>query len=606
MKYVPTALIPTALFTLFLLGFAAAVDAQQIQLAAQRGPYYVGEPVVVQVIVDGVDSKYDIDCRFKGEAPDGVTVTGPQVGRQVRSFTQIINGRMTSHESINYQFGFVVTADRTGEYTIGPFELIVNGKSQEVAGKVFRFGELENDPDMQLDVSIPRSSVYVGQEVPVTIRWSFAGDIEVVRYAFARLQIRSPLFDQFPFRDFRPRTRTTLSIATAKGGVEIDAKVTQEQIDSRDFIVVTGQRIMVPDTPGRFTDIPVTCRTEKVVSWERDLFGDPRPGRQQPALAAGDPIDLIVKPIPQSGRPASFSGAIGRGYSIDVSANRSVVRVGDPISLNVSVRGDGNLERISLPKLSRNEGFSPDRFQVLQDEVTGTVDGNVKQFKVNVQVKDPQVTQVPAVAFSWFDPYEERFGTAMSKPIALQVMDARKVSAADVVSSVPLAADDPDGRSPGNGESDAENDVSQARSVGANLAITRDPVRLLANGDYATRWRTIVAACYALAVTLVLGSILLRQHAARDQDAILRKKRLRALQSQIEKAARLPVKESADEIAKALRELLPDAQLSNRTAIDQLIAQCDNISYTTGQLADVDAAQIAAEALQFVRDAENV
>ncbi len=266
----PTLLCAAAL--ILLLG--DTVGAQKIQFAAQRGPYYVGEPVVVQVVVSGVDSSVDLTCKLKEDAPDALTVQGPQVNRSVSSFTQIINGRMSSRETVEYQFGFVVTANRKGAFQVGPFEITYNGKPQEVAGDTFQFGELENDPDMQIEVSIGQTPIYVGQEVPVKIRWSFAGDINAVRHAFANLQIRSPLFDQFSFRDVASRSRTTLSIATAKGGLEVDAEVTTEQSDGREFLVVTGTRLMVPDTPGQYSSIPVTCRTQKVTQWGRSLFGD--------------------------------------------------------------------------------------------------------------------------------------------------------------------------------------------------------------------------------------------------------------------------------------------------------------------------------------------
>jgi len=78
---------------------------------------------------------------------------------------------------------------------------------------------------MQIALSVSRKSVYVGQEVPVTVRWSFfADDMTAVQYAFSNLQIRSPLFDQFTFKDQPQQSRTSLIIATAKGGMEVDCE----------------------------------------------------------------------------------------------------------------------------------------------------------------------------------------------------------------------------------------------------------------------------------------------------------------------------------------------------------------------------------------------
>ena len=407
-----------AVAVLLLVAVHRDVAAQDIQLARQRGPYYVGEPVVVQVVASGFEPTAQVSCRLQGDPPAGITLQGPQVGQSSQSFTQIINGRMTSNESVDYRFSFVVTADREGEYAIGPFEVAFGSQVKTIAGTSFQFGKLESDPDMQIAFSLPQSSVYVGQEIPLTIRWSFVGELASVQYAFSNLQIRSPLFDQFTFKEQPRKTRTILTIATAKGGMEVDADVTQEERDGRRFVVVTGTLVMLPDTPGKFDSISITCRTKKATQLGRDLFGDIVARGSTPAMAAGTPLAFEVKPIPSVGRPASFSGAVGRSFSIDVSANRSVVRVGDPISLTISVRGDGNVEKVSLPSLAGVEGLPEDLFQIPAEQAAGTFDGNTKQFKINVRVKDQRVTQIPPLPFSWFDPTQEQFQTAQSRPIA--------------------------------------------------------------------------------------------------------------------------------------------------------------------------------------------
>ena len=400
-------------------------------------------------------------------------------------------------------------ADREGEYNIGPFEVTYGNEVKTVEGMSFRFGKMANDPDMQIAFSLPRSSVYVGQEIPLTIRWSFAGEPAVVQYAFDNLQISSPLFDQFTLKDQPHKTRTALlTIARPKRGLGVEAEVTQEEQNGRRFVVVTGTLMMLRDTPGTFDSIPITCRTEKATQFRETLLGtvaiDP-----VPALAVGTPLTFEVKPIPSAGRPASFSGAVGRTFSIDVSANRSVVQVGDPISLTISVRGDGNVEKVSLPDLAGSAALPADLFQIPSEQAAGTFDGNVKQFKVNVRVKDQRVEQIPPIGFSWFDPWEEQFQTAQSRPIALQVMEAQVVSAADVVSASP---DEKSGTAagvaplPGTAERSGAPAAGMA-FVGANVAIERNAARLLENASLGTSPTAIAIGVYALAAAVLLGGL---------------------------------------------------------------------------------------------------
>ena len=578
--------------------------AQEVQFARQRGPYYVGEPVVVEVQVAGLKPGPEPSCRLTNSVPDGVTIQGPDVGQSSRSFTQIINGQVTSSESTDYRFRFLVTASREGKFEIGPFELTYQGVSKTVAGETFEFGKLESDPNMQIEMFIKQDSIYVGQEVPLTIRWSFIGELPEVQYAFSNLQIRSPLFDQFRFKDEPGRARTPLTIATANGIVNVEGEVTQEKRDGRDCVVVTGSRILVADTPGDYQQIPVTCRTKKVTRWGRDLFGDAVARASAPALSAGSPLSLVIKPVPIKDRPSSYSGAVGNGFSLDVSASSSVVRVGDPIALTITVRGDGNLESISLPDLAANEGLTTDRFQIPSEAVAGTLEGNSKQFAVNVRVKDPSVAQIPPVAFSWFDPIQEKFVTTRSKPIALQVMETQVISAKDVVTAHPgLRSAENDGGMPTSLAAGGTTATPPGLSfVGANLAIERDLARLSRNHTLGTSPRTIAVTVYSAAVLIVAGGLFVRRRSRMDSVAVQRKKRLRSLRRRIESAKNLPPREAAQQVAQTLRELVATFEPHERAEIDRLIAICDTTIYAIDDSGSADLVNIIERSATVLDD----
>ena len=172
-----------AVAVLLLVAVHRDVAAQDIQLARQRGRTTSANRWSCKVVASGFEPTAQVSCRLQGDPPAGITLQGPQVTQSSQSFTQIINGRMTSNESVDYRFSFVVTADREGEYAIGPFEVAFGSQVKTIAGTSFQFGKLESDPDMQIAFSLPQSSVYVGQEIPLTIRWSFVGELASVQYA---------------------------------------------------------------------------------------------------------------------------------------------------------------------------------------------------------------------------------------------------------------------------------------------------------------------------------------------------------------------------------------------------------------------------------------
>lgn len=464
---------------------------------------------------------------------------------------------------MSYRFDFVVIADREGDFAVGPFAVSVNGKESIVEGDTFRFETIENDPDMGIEMSLPET-IYVGQQVPVTVRWMITGEGNAIQYAFQYLQIRSPLFDQFSFKDEPVRRgEPSLVIATAKGGVSIKATQTTERKEGKDYVVLTAKRYLISDRVGSFQEIPITCRTKKATRWVRDIFGDPVPQSTALALAAGEPLNITVKPLPLRGRPDSFAGAVGSGFSIDVAANRSVVRVGDPIALTVTIRGDGNLEKTSLPQLSADNGLSHEKFQIPSEQPPGNFDGSAKQFKVNVRVKDQSVSQIPGIAFSWFDPTREEYATSRSKPIALQVMETQVVSAADVVASPSIA----NSRKTA-GKDDTKRGSSQQPTgtsfAGANLAIERDATKLAHNAATAYSSADLAFAFYLLSAAIVVGSVFVRYRARMDRSDAERKSRKRSYRKRIESAANLPPRDAATQVAQVLRESIVDFEPTER------------------------------------------
>lgn len=586
---------PAIVFTwaVLLLLPAVSVRAQQPALVQQPGPWFVGEPVVVQVILEDVESAAEPICRLAGEVPEGIRVQGPQTGRSTSSFLQSINGRVTRRETTSYRFSFAVTADRTGDFSVGPFSVELDGESLSVGSTQLKIQALPADPNMEISVSLPGQVLYVGQQVPVQIRWAYAGDLQEVQQLFSSLQIRSPLFDQFEFDDVPARTRTTLTLATARGGVALDAEVGRESRDGRDFIVVQASRMMTLDRPAEYESIPVSCRTEKVTSWGRNLFGDRVARSTSPVLAAGTPLSFTVRSLPSENRPESFSGAVGQGFSIAVAANRTVVRVGDPITLDVTIRGQGNLQQLLLPPLSADGGLAESDFQLPQERPPGTSTDGMRQFKVTVRAERESVQQIPPVAFSWFDPQQQKYMTTRSAPVAMQVLPAQVISASDVVGGAALSGD--------GVSASAENRSRQTLIFsGANLAIEKDPAILLAVMESGASGEALASLMYAMGIIALILAVVAKRRSHRDPLLFERERRIRQARQAIVESSALTGAASASQIARALRQILCDCDGDARRVADQLIAECETHIYDRSGRAGQGEQFPADAALRFV------
>jgi hypothetical protein len=135
------------------------------------------------------------------------------------------------------------------------------------------------------------------------------------------------------------------------------------------------------------------------------------------------PVNLNINPIPGNGRPSDFSGAIGQ-FSFDVNAAPEDVAVGDLVTVTMKIHGDGNLERVSAPRLTTGQNFKtydPER----ADEKP--VEGE-KTFK---QICIPQSTNaalIPAISFSYFDGREAAYKTITRGPFSLHFHAQKVVS----------------------------------------------------------------------------------------------------------------------------------------------------------------------------------
>jgi len=229
----------------------------------------------------------------------------------------------------------------------------------------------------------------------------------------------------------------------------------------------------------------------------------------------------------------------------------------------------------------------------------------VKQFKVSIRVKDRNVTQIPPLKFSWFNPDLEQFKTTQSLPIALQVLEAQVVSAADVVSATPQtmnrsAAGTLEGTTDGPNQSGSANGAF----VSANLAIVRDPVRLLAATPLWASPRMVSFILYGASVVALIIGIVLRRAGQVEPIVVQRRQRLKVLHGDVSKAVDLPPREAADLVARALREVIAQYHLPRRDMAESLVAQSERVIFSTGPSERTNIDDLLRQALQQIDEAK--
>lgn len=583
----------TAAVVVLLAGGVAR--GREARLAAERGPHYVGEPFVMQVTASGFDEEPTPEVML-GKMPEGLRVSFLGVNPSVSTSITIVNGRRTESRRVVFNFNYRLTGARAGNVQVPAVTVKQGTKTATTNALSLAIQEIEKDPDMRIELLLPETSIYPGQRAKVSVRWWYAGNVSDIN----QLTIYSPLFDKFEFQDEPVRRGdSALPLTGAKGKVQVKAVVSRQTRDGKQYMVATADRILVADRAGEYVLDPIIVNVSKVVQWRRDVFGDRVPAAVKRLQAVGKPVRLTVKPLPLAGRPESFAGAIGSGFSLNVRAGSTVVKLGDPIALTLTLRGDGKLDNASLPPLfADGKGLDPKQFSVPDGQVAGEVTRDGKQFTLSVRVTDPAVNQIPPMAYSWFDPEQGKYVTTLSDPIALQVGRAKIVSSGDVVST---RANGP--ANPGKAPRAAAGDEARGRfdTSGADLAIVTAPALLLADVERRFGGATVPAAIYGLSAALVVVMFILGRRASVDPSVLAARRTIHQQRAKLRQAGRLAGGERAAAVAAALRALAPHARAASRDELDRIVRECDDVAFARSERRGSDG-DLYARALALAKE----
>ena len=274
-----------------------------------------------------------------------------------------------------YRYRYVAAAP--GRITIGPFTLSQGGTQGQSRPLHLRVRAIELSERLHVELELPQGPIFVGQRVPISIEFWLESKLQENLHTYT-LQV--PLFDQtesFRFADGPTVVDTTeVRIETARGQLSLPGTTSEATRDGTKYLVVKVPRVLIPSRSGNFEIPKASIVADEATRWQRDFFGGRRVTHVQKLRAVDVPRSIEVAAVPSANRPESFAGAVGRGYSLEVSADRSVVQVGDPITLTFTLRGEGNLQSAGLPPLSAKGLLDPARFRVPVGDLAGKLEGD--------------------------------------------------------------------------------------------------------------------------------------------------------------------------------------------------------------------------------------
>jgi hypothetical protein len=179
-------------------------------------------------------------------------------------------------------------------------------------------------------------------------------------------------------------------------------------------------------------DVPIRSRRRSVFDADDFFSWDPFRSRQVTVRASD--LKIEARSLP-SGAPDAFSGGVGV-FSISASASLTNVTQGDPVTVNVVVKGRGNVHGVGEPtRPGTNDLKFYDPKGTLETRIEGTVLTGEKTFEyVTIPTSSGEVT-LPPFRFAFFDPEKKRYQSVQTLPIVLNVTPAEKTQQVTLMSA---------------------------------------------------------------------------------------------------------------------------------------------------------------------------
>ncbi|MDN6279943.1 MAG: BatD family protein [Psychroflexus sp.] len=193
--------------------------------------------------------------------------------------------------------------------------------------------------------------------------------------------------------------------------------------------------VLYPQKSGKLDIEPLSLEVSvEVPSNKRDFFGRRLYDLVQRTVSAKSKT-IEVKALPEEGKPAGFSGAVGQ-FNLDVTTSKKELLATESLNYDVSISGRGNLSLINMPAPkfpSSIESYDPEHTENVSTRLSG-MRGEVKDSYTLVP-NSPGQFKINPLSFTYFDPKSEAYKTINSGAINLNVKTNPNVASSSNSSS---------------------------------------------------------------------------------------------------------------------------------------------------------------------------
>jgi hypothetical protein len=318
--------------------------------------------------------------------------------------------------SYSKTYSYTLAPTARGTFTIDQASIVIGGetykslpKEMEVTAAVDKPSDEMTvddlaDESLHLVAEVSKSDPFLNEAVSVVYKLYVSPSINVTNFR----PLDNPTYNNFWSQDM-PVTQYDVKNGTYEG---------------KSYRYVVLKRVVLyPQKSGELEIEPLSLDvTVDVPTNKRDFFGGRIYSQTNKTVSAGKRT-LKVKPLPEAGKPANFSGAVGQ-FDFTVKASKSSLNASESLQAVVEVRGKGNLKLFQMPEPSLPgslEVYDPEFEENVRTTLSG-MQGRVSNSYTIVpsfRGKYP----IPQVNFSYFDPEINSYVTLSSDEIMINVLE---------------------------------------------------------------------------------------------------------------------------------------------------------------------------------------
>jgi len=414
------------LFVMLLLSLQGVyAQAVEFKAAPSRTKIGVNERVRVEFSMN-----QDGD-NFVAPSFQGFTISGPG--------QMISNSWVNGVRSFSKSYTYVLTPKAKGNFTVGQATIEIGGKTYKTSPFKIEVGEAVANPNPQqapsynpynpyqrqqqqqqerdqqlaqkpgegihLVAEISNTNPYVNQPINVIYKLYVSNNSSVTNF----FEKESPQYNNFWSQN---------EIVDGQ-----HMKVEQGTYKGEPYrFVVLRRTVLYPQKSGRLELEPLVVELNtEIFTGKRDMFGRPEM-QQAKALATSGKKYINVRPLPEAGKPESFTGAVGN-FDFKVTPGKTTLKAGESLQLTVTVSGKGNLKLFTLPKPevpAALEMYDPEHKENVKTPLTGMT-GSITDVYTIVPNKKGKYPIKP-MSFSWFDLGTGNYKTVTSNEIMVDVL----------------------------------------------------------------------------------------------------------------------------------------------------------------------------------------